>query len=172
MSERVGIPSDEAAALMTNLKPFLTVAENATIFTAQRPLFRNYQMTLETTGESEDTRSLAEGIGEISQHHNIRVKSFRVYGAVEQEVWKRVRSRHLGGAEQAVATCKPERKDRLKLDWAAGASRLLSTPDDSTGELLGNWRRARERWALTAGLTRVGLDVARLEEQRALQADS
>jgi hypothetical protein len=116
--------------------------------------------------------SLAEGIGEISQQHNIRVKSFCVYGAVEQEVWKRVRNRHLGGAEKAALTRRPEFEDRLKFDWPAGTLRLLSAPEDSTGECLGSWRRARERGTWTAGLTRVGLDVAQLEEQRALQADS
>ncbi len=99
------------------------------------------------------------GKREICQQRDIRVKSFRVYGAVEQEVGKRVRNRRLGGVKKAVATCKPEFKDRLKLDWPAGTLRLLSAPGDSTGELLGRWGR-------------VGLDVAQLEEERALQADS
>jgi hypothetical protein len=116
--------------------------------------------------------SLAGGMAEISQQHNIRVKSFCVHGAVEQEAWERVRNRHLGGAEKAALTRRPEIEDRLKFDWPAGTLRLLSAPDDSTGELLGSWRRAREHWAWTAGLTRVGLDVARLEEQPALHADN
>jgi hypothetical protein len=148
---------------MTSLKRFLTVAENAILVKALRPRFGNYQFKLEMAGESEDMHSFAKEIGEISQQHNIRVKNFHVYGAVEQEAWKRARKKDLRRAEKAVVTCKP---------WPAISLRLLSAPGDSTGELLGSWRRARERWIWTAGLTRVGLYVAQLEDQRALQADS
>jgi hypothetical protein len=92
---------------MTSLKRFLTVAENAISVQAQRPCFGNYQIKLEAARESEDTRSLAKGIGESSQQRNIRVKSFRVYGAVEQEAWKRARNNQLRRVEKVVATCKP-----------------------------------------------------------------
>jgi hypothetical protein len=71
-----------------------------------------------------------------------------------------------------MATCEPEFKDRLKVDWPAGSLRLLSALGDSTGELLGSWRGAREQWTWTAGLMRDGLDASQLGEQRAFQADS
>ncbi len=137
---------------MTSLKRFLTVAENATVAKTQHPVFRDYQITPEITGESEDTRSLAKGIGEISREYNIPLKSLRVYGKVEPKEWKRVRNKHLRGSEKAAANREPEREDRFKLDWPAGSACLLSAPGDSTGELLGRWRRAREQWTWAAGL--------------------